>query len=85
MKIANFRNSAYVNLLADVDLKNNWWLNSMTKYATPLQISSHQIKIDNFRNLAYVDLLADVDLKNNWLVEFSDRKYKSSSNFKSIR
>ena len=40
------------------------------------------MKIEDFRNSAYVDLLADVDLKNNWLVEFSDLKYKSSSNFK---
>ena len=33
MKIDNFRNSA------DVDLKNNWWLKSVNKYATTLQIS----------------------------------------------
>ena len=26
------------------DLNNNWWLNSMTKYATPLQISSQSDK-----------------------------------------
>ena len=44
----------------------------------------NRMKIDSFRNLAYVDLLAKVDLKNNWLVEFSDPKYKFSSNFKSI-
>ena len=46
MKIDNFRNLAnvdlltYVDLLADIDLKNNRWLNSMTWYAKPLQISS---------------------------------------------
>ena len=57
----------------------------MTKYATPLQISNQSDEIDNFRNSSYVDLLADVDLENNWLVEFIDMKYKSSSNFKSIR
>ena len=34
--------------------------------------------------LGHVDLLVHVDLKNNWLVEFSDLKYKSSSNFKSF-
>ncbi len=54
----------------------------MTKYATPLQISSESD--ENWQLSAYVDLLADVDLKNNCLVEFSDLKYKSSSNFKSI-
>ena len=27
MKIDNFRNSAYVDILADVDFDNNWWLN----------------------------------------------------------
>ena len=31
---------AYVDLLADVDLENNWWLNSVTWNANPLQISS---------------------------------------------
>ena len=36
----NFRNSAYVVFLAYVDLKNNWWLNSVTWHANPLQISS---------------------------------------------
>jgi len=39
-------------------LKINLWLNSMTKYATPLQISIIRMKIDNFWNLAYVILLA---------------------------
>ena len=42
------------------------------------------MKINNFRNSAHVDLLADIDLKNNLLVEFSDLKDKSSSNFKSF-
>ena len=37
------------------------------------------MKIDNFINMA------SVDLQNNWLVEFSDLKWKSSSNFKWIR
>ena len=37
MKIDDFRNLAYVDLLADVDLKHNWWLNSVTWYANPLQ------------------------------------------------
>ena len=40
MKIDNFRNSASVVLLADVDLKNNWWLKSVMLPANPLQISS---------------------------------------------
>ena len=54
------------------------------------KIQVNQMKIDNFRNLAYVDflayvdLLANVDLKNTLVVEFSDLKYKSSLNFKSI-
>ena len=42
------------------------------------------MKTDNFRNSAYVDLLANVDLQIICLVELSDLKYKSSSNFKSI-
>ena len=29
MTIDNFRNLAYVDILAYVDLKNNWWLNSV--------------------------------------------------------
>ena len=36
MEIDNFRNLAHADLLAYVDLKNNWWLNSMNKYANPL-------------------------------------------------
>jgi len=40
MKIYNFINPAYVDLLVEVNFKNNGWLNSMTKYATSLQISS---------------------------------------------
>ena len=43
------------------------------------------MKIEDFRaTKLVVDLLVDVDLKNDWLVQFSDPKYKSSSNFKSI-
>ena len=55
MKIEDFRNLAYVDLLASVDLKNNWWLNSVS-YENPVQISSHRMKIDNFRNLDYIGL-----------------------------
>ena len=45
MKIDNFRNLADVDLLAyddlltTVDLKNDWWLNSMTLNTNFLQIS----------------------------------------------
>ena len=74
------------------DLKNNWWLNSMTKYATPLQISSEWDENLGFQKYhlswwpwAFVDLLVHVDLKNNCRVEFSDMKYKSFATFKSIR
>ena len=38
----------------------------MTKYATPIQISSESDENLHFRNKDYVDLLADVYLKNNW-------------------
>ena len=62
MKIDNFRNSAYVDLLAYGDLKMNRWLNSVTGYANALQISGQWMKIDNFRNSAYVDLKI-----NRWL------------------
>ena len=40
MKINNFRNSAYVDLLANMNLQKNWWLNSETWSANPVQISS---------------------------------------------
>ena len=40
MKIYNFINSAYVELLAYVNLQNNRWLNSVTWNIYPLQISS---------------------------------------------
>ena len=49
-----------------------------------------RMKIEDFKNtFLVVDLgtmltLWSVDLKNNWLVDFSDLKYKCSSNFKSI-
>ena len=88
MKIDNFRNSADVDLLANEDLKRNWWFNSMTWFENPLQISSQWDENWGFLKYhlgcwpwAYVDLLVNVDLKNNWLVEFSDLKYKSSSIF----
>ena len=38
MNIDKFSNSAYVDLLVDVDLKKNWWLNSVTWNINPLQI-----------------------------------------------
>ena len=46
MKTDNFRNLphvdvlAYVDLLADIDLKNNRWLKSVTRYEKAPQISS---------------------------------------------
>ena len=40
--------------MAYVDLKSNWWLSSMTKYATPLQISVNRMKIDNLRSLLFL-------------------------------
>ena len=46
MKNDNFRNLAivdflaWVHLLANVDLKNTWLLNSVTWYVNPLQISN---------------------------------------------
>ena len=46
----------------------------------------NEMKIEDFRNTSWVvDLLVEVDLKNNWLVEFSDLKYKSSSNLKTLK
>ena len=65
MKIDNFRNSAHVDLLADVDLKNNWWLTWLKKsYANPVQISSSigwKLRVleiwQSCWPLAYVDLL----------------------------
>ena len=56
----------------------------MTNMQILFKFQVNRMKIDNFRNLANVDLLGYVDLENNWLFEVSDRKYKSSSNFKSI-
>ena len=44
MKIDNFRNSAHVDVLAYVDLKNNLWLNWVTWHANPLQISSQWVE-----------------------------------------
>ena len=70
MKIEDFRNSAYVDLLADVNLKNNWLVElfSDLKYKILLKFQVNQMKIEDFRNLIeVVDLLAEVDLKNNWL------------------
>ncbi len=91
MKIDNLRNLTDVVLLAYVDLENNWWLNSVTWYANPLQISSQWEENWGFQKYhlscwpwAYVGLLVYVDLKNNWPVEFSDLTCNSSSNFKSI-
>ena len=56
------------------------------------KFQDNRMKIEDFRNLTQVvDLWpmlifwCMMTLKNNWLVEFSDLKYKSSSNFKSIR
>ena len=70
MKIDDFRNSAYVDLLADVDLKNNWLLNLVTWYENPIQSSSQWDERWGFSkyNLrcwswAYVDALVHVDLK----------------------
>ena len=40
MKIEDFRNFPYVDLLADVDIKNNWYFNSVISYAYGLEISS---------------------------------------------
>ena len=75
----------YVDLLACVDLKNNWLVEfSDLKYKILFKFQVNRVKIDNFRNSAYVDLLVHVALKNNWLVEFSDLICKSSSNFKSM-
>ena len=72
------------------DLKNNWLVNSVTKNINPLQIWSQSVEKWGFLKYhlscwswTYVDLLATVDLKNNFLVEFSDLKYKYSSNIKS--
>ena len=54
MKIDNFSNLAYVELLAYVDL------------LTFFKSLVNQMKIDNFSNLAYVELLAYVDLLTFW-------------------
>ena len=74
MKIGNFINVAFVDLLSDVyllskdDLKTNHWLNSVTRLQMFFKFEVNSMKIDNFRNLAGVDLLAYVDLKtNHWL------------------
>ena len=65
----------------------------MTWNINPFQISNQLDENRGFQKYhltgscwhwAHVDLLADVDLHNNWLLEFSDLKYKSFSNFKSI-
>ena len=91
MKIEDFRNTT---LVVDLGPMLTFWSMLTSKIIggwiqwPDMQIlfkfQVNRMKIDNFRNLAYVDLLADVDLKNNWRVEFSDLKYKSSSNSKSI-
>ena len=74
MKIDNFRNLAYVDLLTYGDLKNNCCLKQQADMQMVFKFQVNQIKIHNFRNLAHVDvladvdLLADIDLKNNrWL------------------
>ena len=80
--------SAYVDLLADVDLKNNWWLNSMTWCANPLQISSELDENWGFQKYHLRCSVFTLGLcwsQKYWLVEFSDLKYISSSNFKSTR
>ena len=77
-KKTTFCNARYLqNPGNKFDLKNNWWLNSMTKYENPLQFSSQSVtilywqfltililfwQIDNFRNLVHVDLLVFVYL-----------------------
>ena len=61
MKIDNFRNNlkirpavflvdlmAYVELLTYDNLKSNRWLNSLTWYANPIQISSQSDEILGF-------------------------------------
>ena len=55
------------------DVKNNWYLNSVTWYANPVQISSQSDENWGLTKLHLscsplddVDLLAYADLKNNW-------------------
>ena len=97
MKIEDFRITTLVDLgpmltfWSMLTLKIFRWLNSVIWNINPLQISSQWDENWRFQKfhqncwpLACDDLLVHVDHKNNWLVEFSDPKYKSSSNFKSI-
>ena len=98
MKIEDFRNTTLVvdigpmlTFWSMLTSKIIGWFNSVTRCATPLQISRESGENWGFYNYhlscwpwAYVDLLVDDAFKNYWLVEFSDKKYKRSSNFKSI-
>ena len=66
MKIDNFRNAADVDSVAHVDLKNNWWLNLMIKYATPLQISSQSDENGQFLKLGLRWPFGQCWPQNNW-------------------
>ena len=97
MKIEDFKNSSLVvdlwpmlTILSMLTLKIIAGWIQWPKIYVLFKFQVNRMKIEEYWNntccwpLVY-DLLDDVDLKNNWLVEFIDLKYKSSSNFMSIR
>ena len=65
--IEDFRNLASVDLLVYVDLfaydnhKNNRWLNSVTWYVNPFQISAQSDEIEDLENFAQIGLLSYFD------------------------